>query len=33
LIALGSKKATPKYTLMNATEARQLIADNADAQL
>lgn len=33
LIALGSKKATPKYTLMNATEARELIADNAETQI
>ena len=33
LIALGSGLTSPSYTLMNATEARQLIADNADAQL
>ena len=33
LIALGSKKVTPKYTLMNATEARELIADNAETQI
>ena len=33
LIALGSGLTAPSYTLMNATEARQLIADNADAQL
>jgi len=30
LIALGSKKAAPKYTLMNASEARAFIADNSD---
>ena len=30
LVALGSGKTAPKYTLMNATEARALIADNAD---
>ena len=33
LIALGSKKAAPKYTLMNASEARAFIADNSDVQL
>ena len=33
LIALGSKKAAPKYTLMTATEARAFIADNTDSQL
>ena len=33
LIALGSKKAAPKYTLMNATEARAFIAANSDVQL
>lgn len=33
LIALGSKKAAPKYTLMTATEARAFIADNSDVQL
>ena len=33
LVALGSKKATPKYTLMNASEARELIADNTETQL
>ena len=33
LIALGSGLTAPSYTLMNATEARQLIADNADTQL
>ena len=30
LIALGSKKAAPKYTLMTASEARAFIADNSD---
>lgn len=30
LVALGSKKAAPKYTLMNASEARAFIADNSD---
>ena len=33
LIALGSKKAAPKYTLMTASEARTFIADNTDSQL
>ena len=33
LIALGSKKAAPKYTLMTATEARAFIADNSDSEL
>jgi len=33
LIALGSKKAAPKYTLMTASEARKFIADNSDVQL
>ena len=33
LVALGSKKAAPKYTLMTASEARTFIADNADSQL
>mgnify|MGYP000020361227 CR=1 FL=1 len=33
LIALGSKKAAPKYTLMTASEARAFIADNSDVQL
>jgi hypothetical protein len=33
LIALGSKKAAPKYTLMSASEARKFIADNSDVQL
>ena len=33
LIALGSKKAAPKYTLMTASEARTFIADNSDVQL
>ena len=29
LVALGSGKAAPNYTLMTATEARELISDNA----
>ena len=33
LLALGKGKAAPKYTVMTAEEARQFIADNADAQL
>ena len=33
LLALGNRKAAPKYTVMTAEEARQFIADNADAQL
>ena len=33
LLALGKGKAAPKYTVMIAEEARQFIADNADAQL
>ena len=33
LVALGSGKAAPNYTLMNATEARAFIADNSDVQL
>ena len=33
LIALGNRKVAPKYTVMTAEEARQFIADNADAQL
>ena len=33
LIALGSGLTSPSYTLMNASEARELISDNADAQL
>ena len=33
LIALGSGKAAPNYTLMNASEARAFIADNSDVQL
>jgi len=33
LIALGSGKAAPNYTLMNASEARSFIADNSDVQL
>ena len=33
LIALGSKKAAPKYTLMTASEARKFIADNSDSKL
>lgn len=33
LIALGSKKSAPKYTLMTASEARTFIADNTDSQL
>ena len=30
LVALGSGKTAPKYTLMNASEARAFIADNSD---
>jgi len=33
LVALGSGKAAPNYTLMNASEARAFIADNSDVQL
>ena len=33
LIALGSGLSAPSYTLYNASEARQFILDNADAQL
>ena len=33
LIALGSGKSQPSYTLMNASEARELIADNTETQL
>ena len=33
LIALGSKKAAPNYTLMTASEARSFIADNSDSEL
>ena len=33
LLALGKGKAAPKYTVMTAEEARQFIADNADAQI
>ena len=33
LISLGSGKSQPSYTLMNATEARELIADNAETQI
>ena len=33
LIALGSGLTAPSYTLMNASEARELISDNTDAQL
>ena len=33
LVALGSGKTAPKYTLMNASEARAFIADNNDPQL
>jgi len=29
LVALGSGKAAPNYTLMTASEARELISDNA----
>lgn len=30
LVALGSGKTAPKYTLMNASEARAFIVDNSD---
>ena len=30
LVALGSGKTAPSYTLMNASEARAFIADNSD---
>ena len=33
LLALGNRKAAPKYTVMTAEEARQFITDNADAQI
>ena len=33
LLALGNGKSEPSYTVMTAEEARQFIADNADAQL
>ena len=33
LVALGSGKAAPNYTLMTASEARSFIADNSDVQL
>lgn len=33
LIALGSGKTAPSYTVMTAAEARQLILDNTDTQL
>ncbi len=33
LVALGSGKAAPNYTLMTASEARAFIADNSDVQL
>ena len=32
LIALGSGKAAPNYTLMTGDEARQFISDNIDVQ-
>lgn len=33
LVALGSKKKAPKYTVYNASEARKFIADNSDSKL